>query len=111
HFLTLDMNPLEIPNDAGAQQVLDLLDFALADMSASQARWKIVYFHQPIVGTDKPHDDPGDYYFQEALTHLLQAGVDLVLVGDSHTYSWTHALTGFQDYDADGKIAANEVDF
>jgi hypothetical protein len=80
-------------------------------MSASQAQWKIAYFHQPIVGTDKPHDDPRDYFFQESLTHLLQAGVDLVLVGDSHTYSWTHSLTGFQDDNQDGTISVNEVDF
>jgi hypothetical protein len=111
HFLTLDMNPLEFSNNAGAQQVLDLLDYALADMSASPARWKIAYFHQPIVGTDKSHDDPGSYFFQEALTHLRAAGVDMVLVGDSHTYSWTHALTGFEDDNQNGTITADEVDF
>ncbi len=111
HFLTMDMNALELPNDEGVPQILDLLDYAVADMSASQAQWKIAYFHQPIVGTDKPHDDPRDYFFQEALTHFLEAGVDLVLVGDSHTYSWTHALTGFQDDNQGGTISANEVDF
>jgi hypothetical protein len=111
HFLTMDMNAVELLNNAGAQRILDLFDYALADMTASQADWKVAYFHQPVVGTDKPHDDPSDYFFQEALTHLLAAGVDLVLVGDSHTYSWTHAMTGFQDYNQNGMIAANEVDF
>ena len=111
HFLTLDMNALELPNHDGVQLVLDLLDYAVADMSASRAQWKIAFFHQPIVGTDKPHDDPRDYFFQQALAHFRDAGVDLVLVGDSHTYSWTHALTGFQDDNQDGTIAANEVDF
>jgi hypothetical protein len=111
HFVTLDTNPVELPGQLGAERIEALIDFVAADLQASQAQWKIVYAHHPIMGTAKSYDDPNSLYFQRMLSRLVAAGADLLMVGHSHTYSWTHAVTGFEDRNQDGVIAADEVNF
>jgi hypothetical protein len=112
HFVSFDSNfvhvldPIEL-----RRRMLALLDYVVADLASSNARWKIVSTHHPTLGTEKASGDPSGPFFQEALPRLRAAGVDLLLVGDSHTYSWTYPLTGFQDTDRDGVIAETEVTF
>jgi hypothetical protein len=63
----------------------------------------------PILGTEKPYDEPSGLYFQQMLPRLLETGVGLLLVGDSHTYSWPFPLTGIEDRNQNGVISADEV--
>ena len=89
HFLTFDTNSLS------SQSRLDgLLDWAIADLNASTATWKIVYGHHPIAGAPDKPQSPSDYYYQQVVQRLKDSGVDLFMVGHSHTFSWTFPLTG-----------------
>jgi hypothetical protein len=89
HFLTFDTNSY-----TDATRLDALLDWAVADLDASQARWKIVYGHHPLAGVPDKPEDPGDNYYQQVVNRLKAAGVDLFMTGHSHTYSWTYPLTG-----------------
>jgi len=112
HFVTIDTNVVELPTAADRlTRTRAMLDYVVADLQASSARWKIVSTHHPIVGSEKSYDDPASFYFQEALPRLRAAGADLLLAGDSHTYSWTYPLKGFSDANQDGQIGAHEVDY
>lgn len=108
HFVTFDSNAAELLNNVGQRATLD---YVLADLKASTARWKIVYTHHPILGTAKFYDSPSGAYFQMALPLLREAGADLLLAGDSHTYSWTYPLIGFADDDQSGAVDPDEVRF
>jgi hypothetical protein len=108
HFVTFDSNWTELNNDV---QQRATLDYVLADLQASTARWKIVYTHHPIVGTSKSYDETSGDYFQYALPLLRAAGADLLLAGDSHSYSWTFPLTGYADSDQDGTVEPAEVQY
>lgn len=108
HFVTYDSNAAELQRNADQRATLE---YVLADLKASTARWKIVYTHHPILGTAKFYDSPSGAYFQMALPLLREAGADLLLSGDSHTYSWTYPLTGFADDDQSGVVDPDEVDF
>jgi hypothetical protein len=112
HLVTFDSNPVELPSPAeAAARTAELLDYVVADLQASDATWKIVYTHHPLLGSEKAYDDPSSFYFQMALPRLRLAGADLILVGDSHTYSWTYPLTGYADANADGTIEVSEVGY
>lgn len=89
HFLTFDTNSLSDPVRLDGQ-----LKWVLADLAASNARWKIVYGHHPIAGVPDKTENPGDNYYQQIVNRLKAAGVDLFMTGHSHTYSWTYPLTG-----------------
>lgn len=89
HFVTFDTNSLSSPT-----RLDGLLDWVVADLAASSARWKIVYGHHPLAGVpDKPESPAGNYY-QQVVNRLKAAGVDLFMTGHSHTYSWTYPLKG-----------------
>ncbi len=90
HFLTFDTNAHDDPVRLDA-----LLRWAEADLTASNAPWKIVYGHHPVAGAPDKSHAPGDDYFRQVVPRLLEAGVDLFLVGHSHTFGWTYPLTGF----------------
>ena len=110
HFLTLDMNPVESRDLAERERRVNaLMDYALADLAASDAQWKVVFLHHPFIGTEKHQID--DLYRARVLTGLKDAGVDLYLTSHSHSYSWTYPLSGFEDTDQDGNIHIDEVTF
>ncbi len=89
HFVTFDTNSL-----SDAQRLDGLLKWVVADLSASTARWKIVYGHHPLAGVPDKPEHPGENYYQQAVNRLKAAGVDLFMTGHSHTYAWTYPLTG-----------------
>lgn len=111
HFVTIDTNPVDFAEPEERTARLDaLIDYAVADLNASDARWKIVFGHHPFIGTEK-RMMPEDFYFQKIVSSLQNADVDLVLLGHSHSYSWTYPLTGWNDVNDDGHIAIEEVEF
>jgi hypothetical protein len=67
-----------------------------------------VFAHHPFIGTEK-RQTADDVYFQQMVTRLNDAGVDLVLMGHSHTYSWTYPIVGFSDANQDGILELSEV--
>ncbi|MFT5523833.1 MAG: hypothetical protein ACI9HK_001782 [Pirellulaceae bacterium] len=89
HFVTFDTNSLD---DAG--RLSGLLDWVVEDLRASNAQWKIVYGHHPVAGAPDKPENPSDNYYQQVVRQLNDAGVDLFMVGHSHTYGWTYPLTG-----------------
>ena len=111
HFVTIDTNPVDIffDPDERADRLDALVDYAVVDFEASDARWKIVYAHHPFIGTEK-NQLPDDYYFQRMVRGLNHAGVDLFLVGHSHSFSWTYPIVGSADDDNDGFVEFDEVE-
>ena len=89
HFATFDTNSL---NDASRLDAL--LDWLEQDLAASSAQWKIVFGHHPVAGVPDKSESPADDYYGQVVSRLRSAGVDLFLVGHSHTYSWTYPLLG-----------------
>jgi len=89
HFISFDTNRWFKPAELTAQ-----LDWIVSDMQASDARWKIVFGHNPVAGSPDKTNLPGDDYYQQVVSRFLEAGVDLFLTGHSHTYSWTYPLLG-----------------
>jgi len=63
-------------------------------LQASNARWKIVFFHHPPYACT-PSRKPGDEDVQEWLVPLFEArDVDLVLLGHDHLYGRSANLNG-----------------
>ncbi|MCA9198656.1 MAG: metallophosphoesterase [Planctomycetales bacterium] len=111
HFVTIDTNSIELGDPSvRTERLAAQLDYLVQDMQASDATWKIVFAHHPLTGTAKAYSDTNGEYFKAALPRLQEAGVDLIMHGDSHTFSWTYPLTGMTDRNADGVISPNEVD-
>lgn len=94
HFATFDSSSYFGP-EASVQRLQEQLTWLVSDMTASHATWKVVYTHYPILASDgnKTADDP---YYQQVITALRTAGVNLLLVGDSHTYQRSYPLTGYE---------------
>lgn len=89
HIATFDSNSLGDPARLNAQ-----LTWLEADMAASSARWKIAVLHHPVAGSpDKPESPAGNYY-QQVVSRLQGAGVDLLLSGHTHTYHQSFPLLG-----------------
>ncbi|HSM00934.1 MAG TPA: metallophosphoesterase family protein [Acidimicrobiia bacterium] len=111
HFLTFDTTSITSPDRLNA-----LLDWVQEDMAASDARWKVVFGHHPVGGSpDKVGEiDRYPQYVTQVVERLVESGVDLFLVGHSHTVSWTFPLTGAPDgaiafvEDSDGRFRAGE---
>jgi len=89
HFVTFDTNSL-----LDTTRLDGLLNWVVTDLSASTARWKIVYGHHPLAGVPDKTENPAQNYYQQVVNRLQAAGVDLFMTGHSHTYSWTYPLTG-----------------
>ncbi len=87
HFATYDSNAYD-----DATRLDGLLDWLEADMAASLATWKIVFVHHPVAGVPDKPESPADNYYQQVVPRLNAAGVDLLLTGHSHTFSWTYPL-------------------
>lgn len=92
HFATFDSNTYNEP-----QRLDALLDWLVADLAATKAKWKIVFAHHPVGGAPDKNEGPGDHYYQQVVSRLRKAGVDLFLVGHSHTQSRTFPLLGAED--------------
>ncbi|MFT5527870.1 MAG: hypothetical protein ACI9HK_005856, partial [Pirellulaceae bacterium] len=91
HFVTFNTNSL-----GDATRLDALLTWVELDLAASNATWKVVYGHHPVAGVpDKPESPSGNYY-QQVVSRLRAANVDLFLTGHSHTYGWTYPLVGEQ---------------
>jgi hypothetical protein len=99
-----------VETDDTRRQMDEMLDFAVATLQDSAARWKLVVAHNPFIGTDK-NRHPNEYYFQSMVRRLNSVGVDLVMSGDSHTYAWTYPIAGFDDADANGDLTYDEIRF
>ena len=107
HFVTFDSNSYTDPIRRAA-----LISYVVADLNASTARWKIVYGHHPIASAPEKESEwnstAGRSYYDDAVSRFTAAGVDLFLVGHSHTFSWTHPLTGRL---SNGAIAHDNGDY
>jgi hypothetical protein len=95
HFVTLDTNSLYDDSRLDA-----LVDWVVADLAASTAKWKIVFGHYPISGAPDKPERPSDHYFQQVVSEFREADVDLFLAGHSHTFSWTYPLLGTENDEA-----------
>lgn len=110
HFVTFDTNSL-----SDSTRLDGLLNWVITDLNASTARWKIVYGHHPLAGVPDKPESPSDNYYQQVVNRLKAAGVDLLMTGHSHTYSWTYPLTGqingtatFASHGLDDQFTAGE---
>jgi len=65
-------------------------------LTSCDARWKIVYYHQPMY-TGSSHAPEGQAYFKEAFVGVLEeCGVDLVFNGHNHLYERSAPIKGDQ---------------
>lgn len=84
HFVCLDTHVNSLA--AGSPQ----LTWAQADLSASRARWKFVYFHVPPYSGGTHADNPA---IRDTVLPVLEAaGADVVFSGHSHVYERTYLL-------------------
>jgi len=95
HFVTFDTNSLYDDSRLDA-----LVDWVVADMAASTAKWKIVFGHHPLSGSPDKPELPSGHYFQQVVSEFREADVDLFLTGHSHTFSWTYPLLGTENDEA-----------
>ena len=86
-FFALNTNTKFIP---GSEQH----DWFLEALEASEARWKVVFFHHPPYSCT-PTRKPGDKRVRRHLIPLLEEhDVDLVLVGHDHLYGRSTDVNG-----------------
>ncbi|HBL29608.1 MAG TPA: hypothetical protein DD490_22470 [Acidobacteria bacterium] len=78
-FFALDTQPLV--NSRGDEQQLAWLDKALGQ---SQARWKVVYGHHPILSNGSHGDDPEIERLRNRLLPRLRGRATLYLTGHDH---------------------------
>jgi uncharacterized protein (TIGR03437 family) len=89
HFVALDANLL-LPNDPIPQ-----LDWLEADLSATTAKWKIVYWHQTPYPLFWHTSDPLDIASAKWFVPILERhGVQLVLTGHEHEYFRSKPMHG-----------------
>ena len=102
HFVTFDSNSFTDPSRLSA-----LLDWVVGDLTASDARWKVVFAHHPLgAAPDKVAELAANPHFPSAVVDALsRGGADLLLVGHSHTVSWTHPISGVTGDPASAGIA------
>lgn len=98
HFVTFDTNNWQ--NSAALDKQLDwvVADIAAA-RAAGNARWVVVYGHNPIVSLGgHTEQTPDDYYYDQVVSRLGAgpggAGVDLLLEAHAHNYQRSYPLTG-----------------
>jgi hypothetical protein len=92
HFATFDGSTL-FGATSEPDRFADQLAWLANDLAESDAPWKVVFTHYPAIASDR-NLDAGDAYYQQLVGTLRTAGVDLLLVGDSHTYQRSYPLTG-----------------
>ncbi len=89
HFVTFDTNSLN-----NATRLDGQLSWIEADIAASNAQWVIVFGHHPVTGSPDKPESAADNYYQQVVPRLHAAGVDVFLMGHSHTYHRTMPLLG-----------------
>lgn len=89
HFMTFDTNSINDPERLDGQ-----LTYIENEMANVTSTWKIVYGHHPVGGGPDKSEEPQDDYFRQVVPRLRAAGVDLFLVGHSHTFSWSYPMIG-----------------
>ena len=89
HFVTFDTNSLN-----NASRLDGQLTWVEADLAASTAQWNIVFGHHPVTGSPDKPESAADNYYQQVVPRLRAAGVDVFLMGHSHTYHRTMPLLG-----------------
>jgi hypothetical protein len=92
HFATFDGSTL-FGTASEPDRFAEQLAWLSNDLAESDAPWKVVFTHYPAIASDR-NLDAGDAYYQQLVSTLRTAGVDLLLVGDSHTYQRSYPLTG-----------------
>lgn len=90
HFLTFDTSNAVASNSRLDNQ----LDWAVADLEASDQAWKVVFVHYPIISISYTSSGPTSYYYQQVVSRLKNAGADVIMVGHAHTYERSYPLTG-----------------
>ena len=91
HFVTFDTNSYD-----QNERLDELLSYVEADLAASTAQWNIVFGHHPVSGAPDKNMRISDNYFRQVVPRLREAGADVLLVGHSHTSSWSYPLVGNQ---------------
>ena len=89
HFVALDSN---IDHTATSPQVL----WAQADLAASTATWKIMYWHHNAWSAGSHKSFQGDAVGMNLATFAIQNDVDVALWGHSHTYERFGLFQGTQ---------------
>lgn len=110
HFVTFDSNSAELSRGDRRVDLLEQqIEYLVTDLEASAAHWKILYMHHPLLGSSKLQLYPNTNYLEIMMPRLIDAGVDLILVGDSHTYAWTYPVVALDDVDGNNEISDAEV--
>ena len=96
HFVSLDSNgemlvPIQIDIDGIADD--DMIDWLEDDLAASDAEWKIAFFHHPPFSLYASRSDETGV-INLILPALRNGGVDLILVGHDHHYMRSHPVRG-----------------
>ncbi|MES3030876.1 MAG: DUF2341 domain-containing protein [Patescibacteria group bacterium] len=89
HFVTIDTNSY-----TSSTRLAKQLTWAVADLEASSAKWKVVFVHFPLISISFTSTGPTSNYYQQMVSQLKDAGADLILAGHAHTYERTYPLTG-----------------
>jgi hypothetical protein len=96
HFVSLDSNghtifPIQVDFEAAIDD--DMIDWLEDDLAASDAPWKIAFFHHPPFSL---YEDRGDNagVIQHILPALQDGDVDLILVGHDHQYVRSFPIRG-----------------
>lgn len=99
-FYSFDYGDLHIVAlDTNKQFTTDIKNWIAADLDASTARWKMVFFHHTIYSCGSYHGSSSSLI--NALTPIFDAhGVDLVLYGHDHHYERSYPMFDEQVVDA-----------
>lgn len=96
HFVSLDSNdettlPIQLDFDERVDD--DMVDWLRDDLAASDAPWKIAFFHHPPFSLyESRGDEPA--VLNHILPALSEGGVDLIMVGHDHHYARSHPVRG-----------------
>jgi 3',5'-cyclic AMP phosphodiesterase CpdA len=88
HFVSLDSNgEMLLPIELDFQQVVDddMIDWLVDDLAASEATWKIAFFHHPPFSLYESRSD-NNAVLNQIMPALSDGDVDLILVGHDHHY-------------------------
>jgi 3',5'-cyclic AMP phosphodiesterase CpdA len=96
HFVSLDSNDwTTIPISLDFDEVYDddMIDWLNDDLAASDAEWKIAFFHHPPFSLYADRSDSSGV-INLILPALSEGGVDLIMVGHDHHYARSHPIRG-----------------